>query len=152
MADSGSGGEWASYDRAYLQDMRRQLIRDLDKPLPKIYDRTSDIKQRWQARVDEINAELSYREHRSRPRSEPAGGPSPMKLAGDALRDYFQRMKINPRPRYEPVRIDFAWSQNGRNYLGIYSPGTQSLQVWVSAQPSAPGATPINGIYYTPAP
>jgi hypothetical protein len=64
MADSGSGSEWASYDRAYLEDLRRQHLADLDKPLPDIYDRTSDIKQVWRARVEEITAELSYREHR----------------------------------------------------------------------------------------
>jgi hypothetical protein len=155
MADSGSGSEYAAYDRAYLQDLRRQLIRDLNKPLPDIYDRTSDIKQRWQVMVDEINTELSYREHRPRPTArgprEHAGPPSPMKLAADALREYFHRTRIDPRPRYETVRIDLTWNHGGRKYLGIYSTATGSLQVWVAVQqPGTAPTTLINGSYYTP--
>jgi hypothetical protein len=58
-----------------------------------------------------------------------------MKLAGDALREYFSRKNINPRPRNETVRIDVEWNYYGPNYLATYSPATQSLQIWVKVAP-----------------
>jgi len=161
VADSGSGGPWASYDRGYLQDHRRQLLRDLSKPLPSQYDRTSDIKQRWQARVDEINTELSYREHarrapqrppregRPRPQGDRPAAAGPIKLAGDALRDYFRQTKINPWPRHEATRVDLAWTHGGQRYLGIYLLATNSLEVWVEVySPGNSAATLINGAWY----
>lgn len=152
MADSGSGSEYATWDRARLQDRRRELQRDLDKPLPAQFDRDSDIKSRWQAMIGNINAELEFREGRRRPQRSvsPDGPPSPMKLAGEAVRNYFTRNNINPRPRYETVQIDLAWEHAGRKYLGTYLTASHSLQVWVKVVAGTSGATTKGDDYYMP--
>lgn len=153
MADSGSGGEYATWDRARLQDHRRELQRDLGRPLPIHFDRDSDIKSRWSAMIGGINAELEFREGRKRPRPPmPPGSPSsPMKLAGDAVRDYFTSKNINPRPRYETVRIDLSWEHGGRKYVGTYSTATESLQVWIKVSSGTEGALMMGGgDYYMP--
>jgi hypothetical protein len=73
-----------------------------------------------------------------------------MKLAGDAVRDYFTREKIDPRPRYDTIQIVLSWEHRSRKHLGVYSAATQSLQVWVEVPSHTENAAIINGGHYIP--
>jgi hypothetical protein len=66
VPDSGSGGEYASWDADELVKYRRARRKDLRKPLPKQFDPDSDIKGRWQGMIDQITAELDFRAGRNR--------------------------------------------------------------------------------------
>ena len=153
MADSGSGSKFSADDMATLQRELRMRRAALDAPMPEHRQGEGNaIRLRRSDAVREVEAELRFRkDHKqSRSPSSPGGVVSPIKLAGDAVREYFTRKNITPRPRYETVRIDLTWEHGGRKYLGIYSAATQSLQVWVEVPPSTEGASPLSGSHYMP--
>ena len=174
--DSGSGGRLATETARKLIDDKRGWEEGArytpEGGLNDAADRQANTQRvnRCYDWISEIDNELDYRERRRAERTEraeqkqrpslqdgrphqgprPDGPPSPMKMAGDAVRDYFVKNNINTKPRYQTVRIDLAWDFERRHFLGIYAAATQALSVWVKVDALTEGSTVIGGNYYMP--